>query len=104
MYTTLLIRLDVSYAASLVAKFQPKPKQSQWTATKRIYRYFKGTKNHGISFFGSNMPLKLFGYFDADFGGDLDDHCSQTGYVYTLGVAAISWGSHRQGAFANSTT
>jgi hypothetical protein len=28
IYTTLLTRLDLSYAASLVAKFQPKPKQS----------------------------------------------------------------------------
>ena len=49
MYTTLLTRPDVSYAASLVAKFQPKLKQSHWKATKRIYRYLKGTRTYGIN-------------------------------------------------------
>jgi hypothetical protein len=53
---------------------------------------------------GHNSKLKLFGYSDADFEGDLDDQRSCTGYVYTLGVVAISWGSHRQGAFTDSTT
>jgi hypothetical protein len=104
IYTTLFTRPDISYAASLVAKFQPKPKQSHWTITKRIYRYLKGTMTYGIKFARLNNPLKLFGYSDVDFGGDLDDRRSRTGYVYTLGGAAITWDSHRQGAFVDSTT
>jgi hypothetical protein len=94
MYTTLLTRPDVSYTASLVAKFQPKPKQSHWTATKRIYRYLNGTRNYGISFAGHHSPMKLLGYSDADFGGDFNDQRSRMGYVYTFGGIAISWGSH----------
>jgi hypothetical protein len=103
MYATLLTRPDICYATSLVAKFQPKPKQSHWTATKRIYRYLKGTRTRGILFPGHNPSLTLIGYSDADFGGDLDDRRSRTGYVYILGEATIAWGSHRQGATADST-
>jgi hypothetical protein len=43
MYTILLTQPDINYAANLVAKFQPKPKQSHWTAIKCIYRYLKVT-------------------------------------------------------------
>ena len=59
---------------------------------------------YGIKFPSNNTLLKLLGYSDAEFGGDLDNRRSCTGHVYILGDATITWGSHRQGAFADSTT
>jgi hypothetical protein len=90
MYATLLTRPDIAYASSLVAKFQPNPKQSHWTATKRIYRYLKGTRTQGILYKGPNSNLRLLGYSDADFAGDLDDRRSCTGYIYTISNTALS--------------
>ena len=47
--------------------------------------------------------LKLRGYSDADWAGDLNKRKSTTGYVYTLGGGAISWGSKKQTSTAMST-
>jgi len=39
--------------------------------------------------------LKLRGYSDADWGGDLDESKSTSGYVFTLGGGAVSWCSKK---------
>ena len=40
--------------------------------------------------------MKLQGYVDADFAGDIDSRKSTTGFVFTLGGTAISWVSNLQ--------
>jgi len=47
--------------------------------------------------------LKLRGYSDADWGGDLDESKSTSGYVFTLGGGAVSWCSKMQDCIALST-
>ena len=47
--------------------------------------------------------LKLRRYTDADWGGDLDESRSISGYVFTLGGGAISWCSKKQDCIALST-
>ena len=41
---------------------------------------------------------------DADLAGNVDIRRSTTGYVYTLGGTAVSWGSQLQKIVALSTT
>ena len=43
------------------------------------------------------------GYVDASFNTDLDDSKSQTGYLYILNGAAVSWRSSKQSIVAAST-
>ena len=40
---------------------------------------------------------------DADWGGDLDDRKSTSGYVFQVGGTAISWRSNKQTCVALST-
>ena len=47
--------------------------------------------------------LKLRGYSDADWGGDLDESKSTSGYVFTLGEGVLSWCSKKQDYIALST-
>ena len=37
------------------------------------------------------MDVRLCGYVDSDFAGDVDSQRSTTGYVFTLGSGAVSW-------------
>uniref|UniRef100_A0A803LNQ4 Retroviral polymerase SH3-like domain-containing protein n=1 Tax=Chenopodium quinoa TaxID=63459 RepID=A0A803LNQ4_CHEQI len=46
----------------------------------------------------------LIGYVDSDYGGDLDDRKSTSGYVFFLGGSAISWRSALQEVTGLSTT
>ena len=43
------------------------------------------------------------GYSDADWGGDLDDRKSTSGYVFQIGGGAVSWRSKKQKSVALST-
>lgn len=62
-----------------------KSNQDHWNiAAKRILRYIKDTMNHGILYTHSEKS-KLVGYSDNDYGGDLDDQKSTSGYLFHLG-------------------
>jgi hypothetical protein len=53
----------------------------------------------------SGTPSKeVFGYCDADWGGDLEDRRSTTWFVFIMGGGAISWSSKQQPTIALSTT
>jgi hypothetical protein len=46
----------------------------------------------------------MFGYCDADWGGDVEGRRSTTGFVFMIGGGAISWSSKQQSTIALSTT
>ena len=48
--------------------------------------------------------MKLQGYVDADFAGNIDSRTSTTGFVFTLGGTAISLASNLQKIVTLSTT
>jgi hypothetical protein len=53
--------------------------------------------------FGATPSKEVLGYCDADWGGDLEDRRSTTGFVFMIGGGAISWSSKRQPTIALST-
>ncbi|XP_074336676.1 secreted RxLR effector protein 161-like [Apium graveolens] len=71
-------------------------------AAKRILRYIKGTLDHGL-FYTHSQNSKLVGYSDSDYGCDLDDGKSTSGYVFHIGSAIFSWSSKKQPTVALST-
>lgn len=79
-----------------------KPKQDHLIAAKRILRYIKGTMDQGL-FYTYSQSSNLVGYSDSDYGGDLDDHKSTSGYLFHIGSAAFSWSSKKQQIVALST-
>ena len=95
-------RPDIAYAVSVVASRQIKPMISDWVRIKRIFRYLKGTPSLGIKFKGGG-ELNITAYCDADFGGDLADRKSRSGFVVCAGEAPIEWMSKKQSIVALST-
>ncbi|GKV14655.1 hypothetical protein SLEP1_g25495 [Rubroshorea leprosula] len=95
-------RPDISYGVGLISKFMESPRQSHLQVAKRIMRYLKGTFDHGL-FYSSSSNCALVGYSDSDWGGDLDDRKSTTGYCFNFGSTACSWSSKKQSIVALST-
>lgn len=105
LYIAMWTRPDIAFAVSQVARFQQKPSNNHWLMAKHILRYLKGTCHVGLVFSGNNgLAPTLRGYVDASWGEDLDTRKSQTGYVFTLGNAAVSWKSKLQHTVALSST
>jgi hypothetical protein len=74
-----------------------------WMAVKLIFRYLQGTFQMKLQF-GATPSKEVLGYCDANWGGDLEDRRSTTGFVFMIGGGAISWSSKRQPTIALSTT
>ncbi len=67
-------------------------------------RYIKGTLNYGLKFSVDGEKSELYGYSDADWGGDMDTRRSTSGYAFKIANATVSWCSKRQASVAKSTT
>lgn len=59
MYLAMCTRPDIAYTVNYLSQFNCF-KNSHWTATKRVLRYFQGTKNLGLVFRKTSRPLESF--------------------------------------------
>lgn len=101
MYLAVSTRPDIAFAVNSLSQFNNCYTQEHWTAAKRILRYLKGTLDYGITFHKTGKPL--VGYVDADWGNNIVDRRSYSGYVFILGGAAITWEARKQRTVALSS-
>lgn len=101
MYCMLGTRPDIAFAVSVVSRFSSNPTVAQWDSVVRIFRYLRATLDLELVFTDNIGPLT--GYTDADWAGDHETRRSTSGYIFTIGSAAISWSSKRQPTVALST-
>jgi hypothetical protein len=59
-------------------------------AVTRILRYLKGTPGKGIKF-EKNGHIKIEGYTDADWAGNIMDRKSTSGYFTFVGGNLVTW-------------
>lgn len=72
-----------------------------WNTVKRVIRYLKATPSVGITY--QSTELVLTGHTDTDWGQNLSDRCSISGYVFLSGNAPVSWSSKKQPTVAQSS-
>jgi hypothetical protein len=71
-----------------------------------VFRYLCGTYSYGLCYHGRlglDRVLKIHGFVDADWAGDLDHRISTSRYVLNLFGGAINWVRKRQVVVALST-
>lgn len=103
MYCALATRPDLALALSVLSKFNSCPRQQHWLAIKRVFRYLKGTPNHGLIYQKVAKP-KLVCFTDADWAGDHENRKSLSGMVSFITSGPISYKSQQQNSVALSTT
>ncbi|KAK4345238.1 hypothetical protein RND71_035414 [Anisodus tanguticus] len=95
-------RPDILHAVELVSRCIESPTTTHFKATKRIFRYLKCTIDFGLFYSVSNY-YKLVGYSNSDWGGDIDDRRSTTGFVFFMGDIVNIWMSKKQTIVTLST-
>ena len=65
-------RPDICFAVGALSQFMSNPSLDHWQGVKRIFRYLKGTLDYCLTFDGNDASLKLQGYSDANWAGDVD--------------------------------
>ena len=102
MYAMTCTRPDVSFALSMVSRYQGNPGESHWIAVKNILKYLRRTKDM-VLVYGAKDKLRVKGYVDASFQTERDDSRSQSGWVFLLNGGAVTWKSSKQDTVADST-
>ena len=82
MYATMCTRPNIYYAVGMVNCYQANPGMMHWKEIKRILRHLKGTKDYSLCYQGKE--LRLVGYSNADWAGDLDERKLTSGYIFLL--------------------
>jgi Reverse transcriptase (RNA-dependent DNA polymerase) len=75
-------RPDISLAVSKLSQFNQDPTTAHLNAARHILKYAVSTKNFTIKYGGSTGAIQIDGYADADWGSDLTQRKSTTGYVF----------------------
>ena len=106
MYAMIGNRPDVAQAITTTSRFMSNHGREHWLALRWTLRYLKGAGNLGILFKpGANTKSDaLIGFCDSDFAGSIDTIKSQSGYIFTMYGAAVSWKSGLQNLVALSIT
>jgi hypothetical protein len=98
-------RPDIQYAVNQLSQHCSAPVVRHWNAAIRIVRYLKGTLEYGITYQGKGIHgIRLQGYSDADYAGNIDDRRSTSGQIFFLGGGPVSWASTKQRSVSTSTT
>ena len=69
---------------------------------KRILRYLKGTSDYMLCYQGKK-DLRLIGYSDVNWRGNIDQSKSTSRYVFLLNDSVILWNSKKQSCVILST-
>ncbi|KAM2738979.1 hypothetical protein EV2_033140 [Malus domestica] len=101
MYLMNSTRPDLAYAVSRLSRYTSNLAQEHWDALVRVLRYLKNTLDYGLHY--TKYPPVVEGFSDANWSSDTTESKSISGYVFTLGSAAISWKSSKQKCIAQST-
>jgi hypothetical protein len=100
MYLASVTRPDISFTVSKLSWFTSNPGDDHCRALERVMHYLVGTMDYGIHY--SGYPAVLEGYSDANWISDVDKLYAMSGYVFTLGGAAILWRSCKQAILTRS--
>ncbi|XP_075491105.1 uncharacterized protein LOC142529455 [Primulina tabacum] len=101
VYLMSCTRPDIAYAMSKLSIFTSNSGVEHWKAIIILLRYLRFTRDHGLHY--TRYPAVIEGYNDANWISDMKDSKSTSGFVFTLGGAAIAWKSSKQTAIARST-
>ena len=101
MYLMSCTRPDIAYAVNKLSRYMSNPEAMHWQGIMRVLKFLRFTRDYGLHY--TRYPAVLERYSDANWISNDKDSKSHSGYVFTLGGAAVSWKSSKQTVIARST-
>jgi hypothetical protein len=106
MYASLTTRPDITHAVNVLSRSNSNPSEASMIKAKRVLRYLSGTPTKGLTYTHAHTHMNIVvvsAYSDADWGGDLVDRKSTTGYAVMINDNLVSWNSKKQQTVALSS-
>uniref|UniRef100_A0A2A4J3A4 Reverse transcriptase Ty1/copia-type domain-containing protein n=1 Tax=Heliothis virescens TaxID=7102 RepID=A0A2A4J3A4_HELVI len=102
MYISVLTRPDISFTVSFLSQYNNCYSEIHWKHAKRVLKYLYETKTYGLMYVKNNCDL--IGFVDADWGSNMIDRRSFTGYCFLYSGCVISHECRKQQTVALSST
>ncbi|XP_073358178.1 uncharacterized protein [Aegilops tauschii subsp. strangulata] len=99
----LITRPDISFAVNRVCQYLHTPRDSHWSAVKRILRYVRHTGSYGLHLQPARSGL-ISAFSDVDWAGCPDDRRSTGGHAVFFGPNLIAWQARKQATVSRSST
>lgn len=103
LYLMLGSRLDLSFAINLFSRYQDEFAGEIWIHLKRVLRYLKGTIELTLNFTRKYKESPLVCYVDSDWGSDVNNRRSVSGYAIKVFGNTVSWITRKQNSVGLST-
>ena len=104
LWPVMISRPDCAFVVSMLAQFVQNPAKIHWEALKHVMVYLGSTKALWLTFGGGPLTKPIVkGYCDANWAGQPHQHLI-SGYLFHLGLGAVSWSSKKQYIIALSST
>ena len=97
----LLHKTVIAFAIGKLSRYTSNTSHMHWHAVRRVLKYLKSFIDYGLHYCG--YPSILEGFLDASWITNREDHSSTSGWIFTLGGGAVSWGSKKQTCITDST-
>ncbi|KAE8733997.1 hypothetical protein F3Y22_tig00000910pilonHSYRG00040 [Hibiscus syriacus] len=94
---------DLAYSVGKVAQYMHPRRETHMLAVKRILRYLAGTVDYGMLFQSVDAGLTISAFADADWGANVDDRISISGYRVFVGRCLVTWSSKKKKSVSRST-
>lgn len=95
-------RPNIAYAVSVVSQFMHNASEDHMDAVTQILRYLKSSPGKGFMF-SKNSHLRINGYTNANWAGNISDRRSTSGYFMFVGGNLVTWRSKKQKVVALSS-
>ena len=89
LYLSTYTRPDISFATSVLARHNQRPRLRHWNGVRHLLRYLRGTKDLGL-YYSWRRVQEITSYVDTNFKSDKESRKSQTGYIFLKNNAPIS--------------
>ena len=99
MYAAIGMQPNISFA---VQTLMSNPGPAHWAAVKHVFRYLNGMQKLGI-IYRQGREVEPLTYLDANWGSNINDRKSISGYVFQMAGRPISWQSKKQPTIALSS-
>jgi hypothetical protein len=102
MNLAVLTQPDLAIAISIASRVMSCATEEHLRNLETVLRYLKKTKDVKLKLGGVQSSLN--GYYDSDWGGDLNDRKSTSGYILKLNYSTVDWHTGKQRNVATSST
>ena len=104
LYISVSTRPDIAASVSILNQHNAAAAKVHWNELKRIVRYLKGYKDMKLKLGSKNENVLLTGYADVDWAQNNKDGKSNSGYVFKVNGATVSWACKKEDCVALSST